>query len=248
MPKVILLGTGGAVTTPDRTTTMLAFVDEGSTVLVDCGGDVIQRCLAANITLDEINAMIVSHEHPDHTSGFPLFMGKIWLHGRRRPIRVIGLPNAIEHTKQVFSLYKPSTWKGLPHIEWEVTSLEINSSVYSDARWKIVSAPGSHTVPVVGFRVVSLSTGTSVCYSCDTERDPVITELARECDVLVHEANGTGPGHSSAQDAARVAAEAKAGKLFLTHISQSISEDDIREARSIFPHTYVGRDLDEIEL
>ncbi|MEX0747058.1 MAG: MBL fold metallo-hydrolase, partial [Rhodothermales bacterium] len=91
MARLHLLGTGAAVSDPHRTTTMLAFEEGRETLVVDCGGDVVQRLLAAGIDLDTIAALIVTHEHPDHVSGFPLFMEKIWLAGRRRPIDVYGI-------------------------------------------------------------------------------------------------------------------------------------------------------------
>ena len=47
MPVVHLLGTGAGVSGPERTTTMLAFESGGHSVVVDCGGDVIQRLLAS---------------------------------------------------------------------------------------------------------------------------------------------------------------------------------------------------------
>ncbi|HEX6912510.1 MAG TPA: MBL fold metallo-hydrolase, partial [Longimicrobium sp.] len=83
MPVVHLLGTGAGVSGPERTTTMLAFESGGHAVVVDCGGDAIQRLMAAGVDPAGIEALIVTHEHPDHVAGFPLFMEKIWLLGRR---------------------------------------------------------------------------------------------------------------------------------------------------------------------
>lgn len=248
MPQLILLGTGGAVSPPDRTTSMLALVDEGSTILIDCGGDVVQRCLAAGVDLEEINALLVSHEHPDHTSGFPLFMEKIWLHGRRRPLPVHGIEEGIDQVRRVFEMYNTKSWEGLPEIEWHSHPCEPFTDVYADARWEIIASPGDHTVPVTGYRTTSLTTGTSICYSCDTEPSDTIAQLAKGCDILVHEANGHGRGHSTPQDAARIAREAGAGRLILTHLSLAISPADIEEARDIFPDTVAGHDLQAIEL
>src|SRR5690625_566288 len=99
MPTLYLLGTGAAVSDAHRTTTMLAVSDGASTIAVDCGGDVIQRMMAAGIDVDTLDALIVTHEHPDHVSGFPLFMEKIWLLGRRRPIAVYGIREAIDQAR-----------------------------------------------------------------------------------------------------------------------------------------------------
>ena len=95
MPTLHLLGTGAAFSDPSRTVTMLAFESGGSVVVVDCGGDVVQRLLTAGIGPDQVEALIVTHEHADHAGGFPLFMEKIWVGGRRRPIPVYGIAPAL---------------------------------------------------------------------------------------------------------------------------------------------------------
>src|SRR4051794_752484 len=85
MATLHLLGTGAALSEPHRTTTMLAIDDSVSAVVVDCGGDVVQRLLAAGIPVGRISALIVTHEHPDHVGGFALLMERLWLAGRRHP-------------------------------------------------------------------------------------------------------------------------------------------------------------------
>ena len=49
MATLHLLGTGAAYSDPTRTTTMLAFRQDRSCLMVDCGGDAIQRLLASGI-------------------------------------------------------------------------------------------------------------------------------------------------------------------------------------------------------
>ncbi|NNF57861.1 MAG: MBL fold metallo-hydrolase, partial [Rhodothermaceae bacterium] len=85
-----LLGTGAAVSDPHRTTTMLAVEEAGRLILVDCGGDAVQRLLKLGLDPTTIDAVILTHEHPDHISGFPLLIEKLWLLGRREPIPIYG--------------------------------------------------------------------------------------------------------------------------------------------------------------
>lgn len=52
-------------------------------------------------------------------------------------------------------------------------------------------------------------------------------------------------GHITAKQAARFARECKVGTLLLTHVSRRYRERDvIDEVRSVFPNSYVARDLD----
>jgi len=71
-------------------------------------------------------------------------------------------------------------------------------------------------------------------------------------DILVHEATfATETGHSTAREAAEVAAKAGVKKLVLTHVSARYSRDTSeleREAREIFPATIIARDGLEIDV
>ncbi|HZJ08314.1 MAG TPA: MBL fold metallo-hydrolase, partial [Trueperaceae bacterium] len=108
----------------------------------------------------------------------------------------------------------------------------------------VCATPGDHAVPVVGLRFRDKrGAGVLVC-SGDTERSAAITELARGADLLVHEAAGGPPGHSSALDAAEVAREAGVGKLVLVHLPPGFDADasTIDEARARFSALEVGHD------
>lgn len=243
MPTLHLLGTGAAFSDAHRTTTMLAFADEASTLIVDCGGDVVQRLLAAGLDLTTVSALFLTHEHIDHVGGFPLFMERMWLGGRRDPIPVYGIEPALDQARRCFETFDTSRWDGLPDVHWFSFPEEEGAFVLADAAWKITAAPGIHSVPVVGLRVESVRTGGVIAYSCDTEPAPAITSLAHRADVLVHEATGDFPGHSTAAQAAEVAARAEAGRLLLVHLPPALSDDDLAEARQTFARTTLGEEL-----
>ena len=242
MATLHLLGTGAAYSGPERTTTMLAFQTAGSVVLVDCGGDVIQRLLAAGADPDRIAVLVLTHEHADHVGGFPLFMEKIWLAKRRRPITVCGPGPALAQARRIFEAFDTSGWEGLPEIDWQTTSLDEGAAVWSDEHWRITAAPGSHSVPVMGIRVEDVRGGGIAVYSSDTSRSDAIARLAHAADLLVHEATGEFSGHTSPQDAAHVAKQAGVGRLVLVHLPPETAAEDLAEARESFPELYLGED------
>ena len=240
MAIVHLLGTGAAASDARRTTTMLAVENAGGVVLIDCGADVMQRALASGIDPESVEALIVTHEHPDHAGGFALFMERIWLMGRKRPIPVIGIEPALRQARRVLEAFDTSGWD-LPEIRWRTVEHRAGAEVLRDERWTITAAPGVHSVPTIGVRVEAAGGGV-MAYSCDTERTASIVELARGADLLVHEATGGFGGHTSNEGAAEVARDAGAGRLVLVHLPPHVHDDQLAAARAIFPHVEFGED------
>ena len=243
MPKLHLLGTGSAFSEPHRTTTMLAVEDDSELILIDCGGDAVQRLLQVGVDLSKLSALIITHEHADHVGGFPLLMEKLWLSGRREPLAVYGIPEAIEQARRLHDSFDLTGWyeHGYPGVDWREFELGEKVKVL-DSAFRIYASPGVHAVPCVGLRLEHLKSGKTITYSCDTEPAQSIADLALGTDILIHEATGEGPGHSSAQSAALVAKNAHAKRLLLVHLPPEarLTEEDLAEARSMFANTEKG--------
>ncbi len=111
--------------------------------------------------------------------------------------------------------------------------------------------------------VEPMQKGRTFVYCSDTIFCDAAIELARDADVLVHEATfaekdeelARRSQHSTAAMAAQVALEAQAQSLILTHISprytpgSAVTPDDLlNEARAIFPRTELARDFLSVEV
>lgn len=229
---------------------MLAVSDDASptrTLVVDCGGDVLQRLLACDRPIDSVDGLIVTHAHMDHTSGFPLLMEKVWLDGRDRPLPVVGIEPALAQADRLWKAYEPvhSGWEGIPPIDWREVEYEADAVVWNEAPWTITSTPVNHgDTPNVGLRFEHDPTGRVLAYSCDTAPTERVVDLAQDCDVLVHEANG-GPSenHSTAMEAAEAASEAGADRLLLVHLPPGNKSEVLAEAQEIFSSTELGEEL-----
>lgn len=101
-------------------------------------------------------------------------------------------------------------------------------------------------------------TGSKVVYSGDTTPCNEMVELARDADILVHEATykdedidkATNNAHSTSSQVAEIAKQANVSKLILTHISTRYTNiDDLKEeALKIFENTEIAHDFMNIEL
>ena len=117
---------------------------------------------------------------------------------------------------------------------------------------KTITLPDSRIIGPAEL-VGSPRAGRRVVYTGDTRPHLSVIEASRGADLLVHEATFGGDemeraqetGHSTAAEAARVALEAGARRLVLTHISSRYSRDAaelLAEARSVFLETVIARD------
>jgi ribonuclease Z len=99
--------------------------------------------------------------------------------------------------------------------------------------------------------------GRKVVVSGDTGPCETLAIAAHAADLLVHEATfgeeerdrARATGHSTAAQAAQIAADAEVKLLALTHISARYSGGELRdEARAVFPACELPRDFDMIEI
>lgn len=100
--------------------------------------------------------------------------------------------------------------------------------------------------------------GRKITISGDTIPYESFIEFARESDVLIHDATTDSSldqkaneyGHSTARQAAEIALKAGVDRLYLVHISPRYRDAKPleKEAREVFPESYVTRDFMEVEV
>lgn len=243
MATLHLLGTGAVVSDPDKTTTMFAVETASGLVLIDCGGDAVQRLLAHGLDPLALDALIVTHEHADHVGGFPLLMERLWVMGRKRPLDVYGIPPAIAQAQRSHDAFDTSHWKGYAAFRTHPFAHRADAPVFAAHGLRVRASPGRHAVPVSALRIEDCAGGGVLAYSCDTAPEAQVVALSQDCDLLLHEATGEGAVHSSAAQAARAARHAAAERLVLVHLPpREQLHADLPPAREIMPELEIGAD------
>ena len=200
---------------------------DGSRLLIDPGYAVLPRLLR-DVPADAIDAVLVTHRHPDHCADLnPLLRARAFQDVPAGPLPVHSLPGAVD---AVLALDRP----GMLADAYVLEPLDAGQSV-TVGPFRIETRALPHSVPNVGVRLTAGSA--SMVYTGDSAPDPALVELARGADLLLAEASfiDAVPADliwslSSARDAGRQAAEAGVGALILTHLMPGMDRRRARQA------------------
>ncbi len=251
MAKLIILGSSNAVPTRDHENTHLALLCQKRTMLIDCVSNPMVRLEQAGINPLAVTDVILTHFHPDHVSGVPLFLMDSWLIGRREPLNIYGLDYTLERVETMMNLYGWSDWPDFYPVNFHRVELAEMALVLEADDIRVNATPVQHFLPNIGLRIQLKIEGKSIVYSCDTEPCVEVERLAQGADILLHEAAGELPGHSSASQAGVVAHQAKVGVLYLIHYptGRFVSGDLVAEAKTRFDgNVQLATDFLEINL
>jgi ribonuclease Z len=249
MPQVILLGTARALPNPSQENTFMAVLAGDSAILIDCAGSPYARLLQAGIDPGRLEAVVITHAHPDHTYGLPVLFMDLWLAGRRRPLAVYGPEQACDLVRAMLTLYRSDAWPNMYAVEYHPVPLVAGARVLETRELEITAVPMDHMLPAIGLRVLDKGSGRALAYSGDTQPGPGIRTLANGAHMLIHEATGEDLGHSSAGQAGAIAQEAGVERLVLVHYDGAVNPPDAleQEARSQFAgDVRAGRDFDRM--
>jgi ribonuclease Z len=220
--QILFLGSAGSFVTASRSNPSI-LIDED--LLIDVGEGVTQKLLQFG-SLKTIRKILISHLHVDHFIGIFSFLWHQWLVERDTSPIVIWGPPDIQNIHQILQIsYTPVD--AFPFtINYEPLDPQDNILEFGEISVTRVL----HPVYTLGFRI---NRDRSVCYSSDTAPLDRMIQLAQNCDVLIHEASFPTKFakqahkyfHSTPQDAAKIANEARVKKLVLFHILGEFEED-----------------------
>jgi phosphoribosyl 1,2-cyclic phosphodiesterase len=207
--------------------------------------------------------LLLSHFHWDHIQGFPFFTPAyvkgncIDVYG---PERAAGRDVRAALDAQMRAPHFPV---GLEAMRAELGFHPVPAgAAFRLGPVAVTTAAANHPGGCLAYRLES--GGRSVVYATDTEHhdglDSGLVELARGCDVLIYDAQYTdeeyatkrGWGHSTPNEAVRLAQAAGAGQLVLFHHDPAHDDDAIarmeKAARALFPTATAAREGLEIIL
>lgn len=89
MLRVIFLGTGGTLPTPDRNPSAIFINREGEMMLFDCGEGTQRQMMRAKTGM-KLGSIFITHFHADHFLGIPGLIQTMSFNGREEPLDIYG--------------------------------------------------------------------------------------------------------------------------------------------------------------
>ena len=248
MTKITFLGTASAVPGKDHQNTHFIVETEERRILIDCVGNPIVRLEQADVDPLSITDLILTHFHPDHVSGMPLLLMDWWLLGRIKPIEIYGLHDVIDRAEQMMILYDWMDWLNFYPVNFHRLPNDEQMVLIDDQQLKVWASPVCHMIPGIGIKF-KLPEAVLV-YSSDTGPCDAVVLLAYQADILIHEATGSGNGHSSPEQAGQIAERAEVKRLFLIHYPPQIDTQEwaVRAKRTFSGDVIVAEDLMKVVL
>jgi ribonuclease BN (tRNA processing enzyme) len=225
--RLTVLGACGAWPEAGRACSSYLLEHDGFRILVDAGYAMLPRLLM-RMPADRVDAVFISHGHPDHCADLnPLLRARALRDDPAPPLPVYTLPDALN---PVLALDRPGMLDDA-YVLHEFTA----GDSFDIGPFRAETRLLPHWVPNAGLR---LTAGGSVfAYTGDTGPSPDVAELARDADLFLAEAtyidevpDHSRPFLSDARQAGRDAAHANVRRLLLTHLWPGTDPEAARTA------------------
>ncbi|MEB2785390.1 MBL fold metallo-hydrolase [Algoriphagus persicinus] len=185
----------------------------GLSIVIDTGPDFRSQILRAGIT--ELDAVIYTHEHKDHTAGLDDIRPFNFMQQKDMPI--FGRPQVLEQIKREFSyIFARNRYPGIPQVE----TIEINENPFTIEGITITPIPVLHyMLPVLGFRIGDFTYITDASHIPDES-----LQLIEGTEILVLNAlqKESHISHFTLGEAVEMASKIGAKETYFTHISHKL--------------------------
>jgi len=201
---------------------------EGGKVLIDSGTGALGRLAQAGVSHLQLEGVVYTHLHPDHTAELVplLFANNYAPRPRMAPFTLKGGPGFRAFFEALLGVYEP--WLAPKHYALAVDELG------DGARFRLggvdfLAKPVQHSPSSLAFRLAT--GGRTLVVSGDTDFCQEVIELARGADLLVLECAFPDAqrveGHLTPSLAGRIAEAAGCRRLLLTHFYAVCEHYDI---------------------
>jgi ribonuclease Z len=201
--QVVICGSGSPLPDPDRAAPCTAVIAGGEFILVDSGPGSWEVLDLANLPLEHVSAILLTHFHSDHIGGLGEAVTQSWIAGRTKPLPVYGpegVGRIVEGFREAYAsdvdyrvahhgdAFMPRAASGAEAHEVALGDAPDASAAVLERNGLVVTmfrVDHGPVKPAVGYRFDFA--GRSVVVSGDTAKSASLISHAKGVDILVHE-------------------------------------------------------------
>ena len=228
--EVTVIGFWGGFPKVNEATSGYLVESDGFKLLVDCGSAVLAK-LQEYLTIDELDAVILSHYHNDHIADVgPLQYARYVttiINGKGKTLPIYG--HKLDKGGFQKLTYKDAT-KGIEYTSDQVVSV---------GPFTISFLETSHPAPCFAMKITDHKS--TVIYTADSSYKHEFIPFSNKADLLIAECSlyshqdGAKMGHMNCREVGEIAQKAGVNQLLITHLPHFGDHNDLkRDAENIF--------------
>jgi ribonuclease Z len=220
-----------------------SFVLDGR-VLVEPAPTALPHLRRCGIPAEDLEAVFISHFHPDHTFGWPFLLLELLRVGHDRPLHVVGPPGVRAFLGDMLQLAAIPDIAQAADALLDLRVVEVDGTPQQAGLLRFRAVEVDHVDHLRCFGYLFDVDGRTVGYSGDCRPCAGLDELAGAADVLVLECNGAHPPpkvHHDPDDVRALRRRFPRPRFVLTHLGSDLDLSGLAD-------TVVPDDFDVVEL
>ena len=218
-------------------TSALVEVD-GVNILIDAGPDLRQQLLRCGVT--RLDALLLTHEHKDHTGGIDDVRPINFL--MKTPLNIYGQPRVMKAIRNDYSYaFGPDQYPGVPQLV--LNSLQ--PEPFEVKGVEVIPVKVRHmTLPIFGYRIRNFGYITDASFISETEKKKLMGVKVLVINALRREQHYS---HFNLEQALAIIEEIKPERAYLTHVSHRLGKY-VDVSQELPQNVFLGIDNQLIEV
>lgn len=218
-------------------TSALVEVD-GVNILIDAGPDLRQQLLRCGVT--RLDALLLTHEHKDHTGGIDDVRPINFL--MKTPLNIYGQPRVMKAIRNDYSYaFGPDQYPGVPQLVLN----PLQPEPFEVKGVEVIPVKVRHmTLPIFGYRIRNFGYITDASFISETEKKKLMGVKVLVINALRREQHYS---HFNLEQALAIIEEIKPERAYLTHVSHRLGKY-VDVSQELPQNVFLGIDNQLIEV